>query len=83
MNLTDACKWVETRLDEGAWFRRAYVVAAFILVWKAAVWSFAYATASKLPGLDTAAVIAAVNTPPSTMMGFAFKHYLGSRDADT
>ena len=73
-------QWVETRLEEGAWFRRAYVIAATVLIWSVTRWAmqFAEANASR-PGLDIAAIIAAVSAVPGAVVTFAFNQYLNTR----
>lgn len=70
---------VEERLEEGAWFRRIYVVAATVLTWQVTIWAMKFAAESARPGVDVAAIIAAVVSAPSAITGFAFSSYLGSR----
>lgn len=78
--LTRAFKWVETRLEEGAWFRRLYVVAATCLLWRTTLWAMGYAEANaSRPGLDVAAVIGAVSAVPGAIVTFAFNQYLTTR----
>lgn len=80
MNLTNAVKWVETRLNEGAWFRRAYVIAATVLTWSVTVWAMRFADANSFrPGMDIAAIIAAVSAVPGAVVTFAFNQYLKGR----
>jgi hypothetical protein len=81
MNLiTQLFVWIETRLDQGAWFRRLYVVAATAMTWKVIEWSMLYATLnSSKDGLQVAAIIGAVSGVVAAVQGFAFKSYLDSR----
>lgn len=78
--ITPIFKWVETRLDEGAWFRRIYLIAATSLMWKTTMWAqgFAEVNASH-DGLQVAAIIGAVSAVPGVISSFAFKQYLESR----
>lgn len=78
--LTKAFKWVETRLDEGAWFRRCYVLAATVLVWNTTTWAQAFAVANAhRPGLEVAAIIGAVAAIPGLIVTFAFNQYLQAK----
>jgi hypothetical protein len=78
--LTNAFRWIETRLEEGAWFRRLYVVAATVLIWNVTRWAMGYAEANaSRPGLDVAAIIAAVSAVPGAVVTFAFNQYLSTR----
>lgn len=78
--LTDAFRWVETRLEEGAWFRRLYVIAATTLTWQVTLWAMNFAEANATrPGLDVAAIIAAVSAVPGAVVTFAFQQYLNTR----
>lgn len=78
--LTAIFTWIEARLDEGAWFRRLYVVAATVLTWQVTLWAMRYADVNAArPGMDTAAVIAAVAAVPGAVVTFAFNAYLQSR----
>lgn len=80
MTLTDAFKWVETRLHEGEWFRRAYVVAATVLTWQVTLWAMRFAEANAgRPGLEVAAMIAAVSAVPGAVVTFAFNQYLQAK----
>jgi hypothetical protein len=80
MNLTNGFKWIETRLDEGAWFRRAYVIAATVLVWSVTRWAMGFAeTNAARPGLEVAAMIAAVSAVPGAVVTFAFNQYLQAK----
>ena len=82
--ITQLFVWIETRLDQGAWFRRIYVGVATAMTWKVIDWSMAYATAnSSKDGLQVAAIIGAVSGVVATVQGFAFKSYLDSRGGGT
>ena len=73
--------WIEERLDQGAWFRRGYVVAATVLVWQVTLWAMRFAEVSQRPGIEVAAIIGAVVAAPSALTTFAFAQYLQSRNA--
>lgn len=79
LSVTDAFRWLETRLDEGAWFRRGYVIAATVLTWEVTLWAMRYAELSSRPGIDLAAIIAAVSAVPGAAVTFAFNQYLQAR----
>jgi len=73
-------QWVETRLEEGAWFRRLYVIAATCLIWRVTVWAMGFAEANAMrPGIEVAAIIAAVSAVPGAVVTFAFNQYLNTR----
>lgn len=75
-------QWAETRMDEGAWFRRFYVVAATMLTWQVVAWSFKFAhdaLGASADLLGVAAVIAAINAGVSIVQTNAFKNYLDSK----
>lgn len=81
--ITRAFLWVETRLDQGAWARRGYLVAATVMTWQVMCWSMRYAEAALVAKADmpgTAAVIGAVSAVAGAVQTFAFKHYLDSRE---
>lgn len=88
--MTRLFQWLETRLDEGGWVRRAYLVAATVLAWKVTMWGMAFAEkvlqaiiadparASSVM-IDAATLVTAVGAPVMTVLAFAFKNYLDSR----
>ena len=49
------------------------------MTWRAFLWASEYALATKLDGIGTAAVIAAVTAPISVLQAFTFKIYSESR----
>jgi len=51
-----------------------------VLVWAVTHWSFEYAHASDLPGLEVAAVITAIQAPVTVLLGYLVKLYTGSAD---
>ena len=57
--------WLETRLDEGGWVRRAYLVVATLMLWRVTDWAMAFAQSSKLTGGDIGIIIGAVSVPAS------------------
>lgn len=72
--------WLEKRQDDGAWFRRGYVVMATGLTWQVTLWAMRYAeTSTRTSGSDIALIIGAVVAPTGTVAAFAFKQYLESR----
>lgn len=80
--ITRLFRWVETRLDEGGWVRRAYLVIATVMLWRITEWAMAFTTspaANRFTGLDIAAITAAVSAPASIVAKFAFDTYIESR----
>jgi len=77
--MTKLFEWLEVRLDEGGWVRRAYLVAATAMTWKMTVWSMGFAETSKIEPIGMAAVLTAIGVPVAAIQSFAFKAYLESR----
>lgn len=77
--MTRIFQWLELRLDEGGWVRRAYLVAATVMNWKFIVWAMGFAETGAADPTGKAALIAAIGVPLSAVTGFAFQNYLGSR----
>lgn len=71
--------WLEARLDEGGWVRRAYLVAATAMNWRYIQWAMHFAETSPRPGSDVAMIIGAIGVPLAAVTGFAFTNYLSSR----
>lgn len=59
--------------------RSATLYVTLWMTWRAFLWASEYAFASKLDGIGTAAVIAAVTAPISALQAFVFKVYAESR----
>lgn len=77
--MTKLFEWLEVRLDEGGWVRRAYLVAATVMVWKFMLWAMGFAETSPRIGSDVAMILTAIGVPLSSVTGFAFSQYLKSR----
>jgi hypothetical protein len=78
--MTKAFQWLETRLDEGGWIRRAYLVLVTAMTWKVVIWAMSYADKNAAKsGSDIALVIGAVSAVVAAVQTFAFKNYLESR----
>ena len=77
--MTKVFEWLETRLDEGGWVRRIYLIAATVMAWKFALWAMAFGETSPRSGSDVAMIIGAIGVPLSAVTGFAFQNYLASR----
>jgi len=77
--MTNLFRWIESRLDEGGWVRRLFLCAAGLMTWRVTVWAMIFGAESKLPGLETAAIIAAVTAPVTMLMKYVFEAYLNSR----
>lgn len=78
--ITRLFQWVEQRLDEGGWVRRAYLVLATAMTWKVVIWAMDYADKNPAKaGSDVALVIGAVAAIVAAVQTFAFNAYLKSR----
>ena len=64
--------WVDNR----AIIRRIVLFVTLWMSWASFTWAAAFAQATKLAGLEAAAIIAAVLTPISALQGFVFKVYV-------
>lgn len=77
--ITAAFVWLETRLDDGGWIRRTYLILATAMTWKYVLWAMGFATTSPRVGSDVAMIIAAIGVPIAAVQTFAFNAYLESR----
>lgn len=77
--MTKVFEWLETRLDEGGWVRRLYLIAATVMNWKYIVWAMTFAETSPRTGSDVAMIVGAIGVPVAAVTGFAFQNYLSSR----
>ena len=67
-------------LDTTGAVRRVYLALTFVMTWETLKWAMRYAELNAgRPGIDTAAVIAAVGAVVGAVQGFAFKQYTDSR----
>ena len=53
------------------------------MTWRVSVWAMGFAETSPRPGIDIAAIIAAVTAPVTLFAGSVFKGYLESRERGT
>lgn len=80
--LTKAFQWVETRLEEGAWFRRGLAVSTVILTFQLTTWAAKFAEsalAAKADLMAVAATIGAVSGVPLALLTLLFNKYSDSR----
>ncbi len=68
-----------TFVDERGIVRRAVLGVAIWMTWRVSVWAMGYAETSPRPGVDIAAIIAAVTAPVTLFAGAIFKAYTESR----
>lgn len=66
-------------LDNRGVIRRVILGVAMWMTWEVTHWAMAFAAVSARPGIDLAAVIAAVSAPATALSGYVFKAYLDSR----
>ncbi len=69
--------WVDNR----AIIRRGVLLATLWLTWESFLWAAFFATTTAKPGIEVAAIIAAVTAPISALQGWVFKIYGASREA--
>jgi len=69
-------------VDERAIVRRISLVAAIAMTWHASQWAMSFAEMSERPGMDVAAIIAAVTAPAMAFGGYIFKWYVEGRAYD-
>lgn len=82
MRATAFFVWIETRLDEGGWVRRTYLVIATVMLWRIAEWAMTFTLlpgAARFSGSDISLITGAVSVPASIVAKFAFDAYLESR----
>jgi hypothetical protein len=80
--LTKSLIWLETRLEEGAWFRRGIAVATIVLTFQLTTWAARFAEAALAAKADlmaVAATIGAVSGVPLALLTLLFNKYTDSR----
>ena len=66
-------------VDRRGVVRRMVLGAAIWMTWSVSTWAMAFVEASTRPGVDLAAIIAAVTGPVTLFGGYVFKAYIVSR----
>lgn len=66
-------------IDKRGIVRRIVLAIAIWMTWEVSQWAMLFVTGSSRPGIDLAAIIAAVTTPVTVFGGFVFKAYIESR----
>lgn len=69
--------WVDSR----AIVRRIVLFVTLWMTWQAFTWAGVFAMTSDRPGMDVAAIIAAVTAPISVLQGYVFQVYTKGREA--
>lgn len=80
---TRAFVWIETRLDQGLWFRRGLAVTTIIITVQMTTWAAKYANlalAEKADLMGVAAVIGAVSGVPVVLLTILFNKYVETRE---
>lgn len=72
--MNDIIAWLDRRHFVSV--RAAMQYVTLWMTWEVTRWAFAYAHASKLPGIEVAAVIAAVTVPFCALQGAVFAMYM-------
>lgn len=67
-------------VDRRGVIRRAVLAAAIWMTWRASAWAMIYAETSARPGIDIAAIVAAVTAPVTLFAGSVFAAYIKSRE---
>lgn len=73
---------IQEQFERYQLFRRILLFYACCLILYATIKSFEYASVSTLPGMELAAVIAAIQVPIVWLTGFLSKLYWGSRNVN-
>jgi hypothetical protein len=66
-------------IDERGVIRRIVLGIAIWMTWEVSQWAMAFVACSQRPGIDLAAIIAAVTGPVTLFGGYVFKAYIDSR----
>lgn len=66
-------------IDSRQIVRRLVLFLTLWMTWKSFEWAAAYAAITKMDGLGTGAVIAAVTAPVAALQGYVFKIYAEGR----
>lgn len=66
-------------IDKYAIVRRIVLGVAIWMTWRVSEWAMSFAVSSTRPGVDLAAVVAAVTAPVTVFGGYAFKVYADSK----
>jgi hypothetical protein len=69
--------WLDRRHFVSVRAGMQYAVAA--MTWQVTVWAFEFARTSPLPGLEVAAVLAAVTVPFCGLQAAIFSQYMGAK----
>lgn len=66
-------------MDDRAITRRIVLSIAIWMTWNVSEWAMHFVEGSTRPGIDLAAIIAAVTAPVTVFGGFVFKAYIESK----
>lgn len=80
MNLID--RFATALMDRYRIIRVSQIASATTLMWIVQYWAMNFAMTSTRPGLEVAAIIAAVVAPATTYAGWVFSAYVTSRKGD-
>lgn len=68
--------WIDSRRV----VRRVVLFITLWMTWQAFTWAGVFAMTTDKPGIDVAAIIAAVTAPISILQGYVFQVYAKGRD---
>ena len=66
-------------IDKRGIVRRLVLAVAIWMTWRVSVWAMGFAAVADQPGVEVAAIIAAVTAPVTLFAGSVFKAYVESR----
>lgn len=78
MSLSALLAWIDRRHFVSV--RSAVLGVTVWMTWEVTRWAFDFAHATKLPGLEAAAVIAAITAPFAALQAAVFKFYMDAKD---
>lgn len=67
-------------VDQRSVVRRLVLFTTLWMTWQAFTWAGVFATTTDKPGMDVAAIIAAVTAPISLLQGYVFQVYAKGRN---
>lgn len=79
MTITKYTKMFWDFVDSRYAVRRVLLGIVIWMTWEAYKWATGFASGCSRPGVEIAAIIAAVLTPITALQGFTFKFYLDSK----
>lgn len=71
--------WLDLLLNKYRLVRIAVIAMAIWMTWEVSAWAMWFAVGNARPGLEIAAILAAVQAPVTLFAGTVFRAYIDSR----